>query len=308
MQKLTLLLLIFFILSCDKSLDDLNGHWHIHEIEREIISDTTGTPFEIHTIDINDLDGECNKYSFNAIKANVRQDTRLNRLIISSDIFDPLILKYQLYNDSIVLKNLKGHNKYSGYRIDIDSCNMTYHRFERFTSNIKLPYIPDSIKLNRKEINWENSNCILVTTNYRAFGRIHFNLVFDEYFAEINQLSDWYNYLVLHQYDKIRVFTDSRQRLCDIKLLISEIKKLPCDSIYFGFTSVQDNYTYKDIDWISNNDLYSLIPESELYSLESLKSKGEQVHITASKNWLYELSTTANNIGFKAQLSPKKRQ
>lgn len=298
MHKTIIFIFTLLTISCSDFPRKIRGHWHVQT--RNAIELSENNPFDspvlFYTLDISKQIGETNSNSYFLLKSDIIKSIVPNRIIVKTDSFAPMIFRYKVKKDSIYLFNKKWGINYKGERVDsIYSLGPSDHFYDGTRLVIDLPYLSDSSDIVTSNIDWRNSNYLLFGQSWRikSFGgNLFFYLVGDDSYIGLNDLNYWYNDYVSKTYDKIRVFSDRRQSIINMKRLFIELNKLSCDSIFFAI--YQNNHQTQNIDlaYIYLKDLMKFVSDSDIKALDTLDKSMK--YGNKSENWVEDLTTTAN--------------
>ena len=206
-----------------------------------------------------------------------------------------MIFRYKVKKDSIYLFNKKWGINYGGERVDSAySLGPSDHFYDGTNLIVDLPYLSDSSDIITSNIEWRNSNYIIFgrCSSMKIFGTGGICMTGGDSYMELDDISYWYDDRVSKTYNKIRVFSDRRRSIIDMKRLFIKLDKLPCDSIYFMINQ-NDNPTQDiKLGYIYLKDLMKFVTDSEISALDSMNKNVK--YGTKSENWVEELTTTAN--------------
>lgn len=295
MRNIFFIPIIIILFSCQANKHDLDGHWHLIETsEAQLFPMADVPPFEIFTLDINGENGECNANSLFQVKSILTVNVKYSQIAIESVCHPPLILNYNRVGDTLVLTSERGNKEYMAFKVDLNCCNYRNNHFlDGAHKELYLPFLRDSV-LTTVRLNWKSSNYILYESNRREnlWGTELFQIKCDNRLVQVKDLKTWYADYISRTCNKIQIFSDQRQSQADIKRLIIELEKIPCDSIFFA--AIDDGYDAKirDIKWIELKDLSGLISENERKDLDTLDI--ENSYGKKSEDWLFQLITNAN--------------
>lgn len=297
MHKTIIFLITLLTISCSEFPRKIRGHWHVQTNNTFIFTENNplDSPVEFLTLDISKKIGETNSDSYFLLKSDIIKSIVPYRIVIKTDSFAPMIFRYKIKKDSIYLFNKKWGISYIGERVDsVYSLGPHDHFYDGTQLIIDLPYLSDSSDIVTSNFNWRNSNYLLFgqTWGIKTFGANLFNMDADGSYIDLEDISFWYDDYVSKTYNKIRVFSDRRQSIIDMKRLLLELDQLTCDSIYFAIYQNDKQAQKSELAYIYFMDLMKFVSDSDIAALDTLNKSVK--YGNKSENWIKELTTTAN--------------